>query len=314
MAHEIETMAYAGQTPWHGLGVKVLPDLTPAQMMDEAGVNWRVKRVPAYAEIDGQRIPVGRSALVRESDNSVLDVVGDDWNEFQNEDAFNFFNEFVEAGNCEMHTAGSLKSGRMVWALARIKDTVSFGNGDTAEPYFLFSNPHAYGKSIDVRLTAIRVVCNNTLTLALDATAKNFVKISHRGKFDAEVVKQALGIASARMNEYAEAGAFLRGKNYTAESLVNYFKELFPVITKDAANSNKEFSKTAKTLMGIVDTQPGADLAPGSYWNAFNAVTYFADHLASRTGDTRLYNSWYGTMKDVKTEALQKAVEYANAA
>jgi phage/plasmid-like protein (TIGR03299 family) len=167
MAHEIETMAYAGQTPWHGLGVKVLPDLTPAQMMDEAGVNWRVKRVPAYAEIDGQRIPVGRSALVRESDNSVLDVVGDDWNEFQNEDAFNFFNEFVEAGNCEMHTAGSLKSGRMVWALARIKDTVSFGNGDTAEPYFLFSNPHAYGKSIDVRLTAIRVVCNNTLTLAL---------------------------------------------------------------------------------------------------------------------------------------------------
>jgi hypothetical protein len=158
------------------------------------------------------------------------------------------------------------------------------------------------------------VVCNNTLTLALGATAKNFVKISHRGKFDAEVVKQALGIASARMNEYAEAGAFLRGKNYTAESLVNYFKELFPVITKDAANSNKEFSKTAKTLMGIVDTQPGADLAPGSYWNAFNAVTYFADHLASRTGDTRLYNSWYGTMKDVKTEALQKAVEYANAA
>lgn len=186
---------------------------------------------------------------MRDTDNAVLSVVGDDWNEFQNEDAFNFFNQFVEAGGMEMHTAGSLKGGKRVWALAKILNSdICFGNNDVASPYLLFTNPHEYGFSIDVRLTGIRVVCDNTITIALNQTNSKFVKISHRGKFDAAVVHEAIGLAKQKMNDYAEAGAFLRSKCYTAESMIAYFKELFPVMTKDAANSNKELSKTAKTL------------------------------------------------------------------
>lgn len=128
MAHELEmvngeaSMAYAGDTPWHGLGVKVLPDLTPEQMLKAANLDWTVEKSPAYALINGEPELIGRSALVRDRDHSILDIVTDDWNPVQNAEAFDFFHEFVMAGDMEMHTAGSLKGGQIVWALARSKN------------------------------------------------------------------------------------------------------------------------------------------------------------------------------------------------
>ena len=120
MAHAVETMAYAGEVPWHGLGKEVLPDLTPEQMLYEAGLDWSVSKIPAFAEVNGEKVAVGKSALVRSSDDKVLDVVGDDWNPVQNAEAFGFFADFVGEGNMEMHTAGSLNGGKMVWALSLI--------------------------------------------------------------------------------------------------------------------------------------------------------------------------------------------------
>ena len=107
MAHELEMVngkvcfAYAGEVPWHGLGVKVPADLTPEQMLEKAGLDWEVEKIPAFAEVAGEKIDVGKSALVRTSDNRVLDVVGNDWNPLQNAEAFEFFNDFVMAGEME---------------------------------------------------------------------------------------------------------------------------------------------------------------------------------------------------------------------
>ena len=111
MAHELEIvngkaqMAYVGAVPWHGLGVKVPADLTPEQMLDAAGLNWSVEKIPAYANVGGKNVKIGQSALVRDRDNKILDVVSDDWNPVQNAEAFDFFNEFVAAGDME-HLAG----------------------------------------------------------------------------------------------------------------------------------------------------------------------------------------------------------------
>jgi phage/plasmid-like protein (TIGR03299 family) len=319
MAHELEfvdgnaQMAYVGDVPWHGLGVKVSADLTPDQMLGVAGLDWTVRKVPAYAEIDGTDIAIGRSALVRSRDNSILDIVSDDWNPVQNEEAFEFFNEFVMAGDMEMHTAGSLKNGQIVWGLAKIKDSFELFKGDRIDSYLLFSNFHKYGFSTDVRFTPIRVVCNNTLTLSLNSKVERMVKVSHRKVFDPGNIKEMLGIATDKLSKYKEMAEFLGSKQAKGEDIVEYFTRIFPV-TGSNDKKKKEVSKNAQIAIDILHTQPGAEFAEGSWWQPFNAVTYMTDHLVGRSSDTRLTSAWYGANKGLKTKALELAVEMAEAA
>jgi phage/plasmid-like protein (TIGR03299 family) len=123
MAHLVETMAYAGETPWHGLGKPVPSDLSPWQMLDAAGLDWKVEKIPSFVDISGKKVYTGKDALVRSTDGKILDVVSQDWNPMQNEEAFEFFNDFVHSGDMEMHTAGSLRNGQIVWALAKVKES-----------------------------------------------------------------------------------------------------------------------------------------------------------------------------------------------
>lgn len=317
MAHNIEMvdgkaqMAYVGETPWHGLGREVPADLTPEQMLDAAGINWEVEKIKAYAKVGGKNIDVGRSALVRKSDNKILDIVSNDWNPVQNSEAFEFFNDFIAEGDMEMHTAGSLADGQIVWALAKVKDGFDLFGGDEVESYLHFTNFHKYGFSTDVRFTPIRVVCNNTLTLSLNTKVERFVKISHRREFNGDNVKLMLGIAQEKLAKYKEMAAFLGTKRYTNENMVDYFKRVFPVA--GGPDAKKELSKNAKVALSVVDTQPGADFARGSFWQLFNTVTYTADHLMGRTQDSRLTSAWYGNGRNMKTRALETAIEMANA-
>lgn len=319
MAHELELvngvaqMAYAGQTPWHGLGKQVPSDLTPEQMLQAAGLDWKVYTAPVYAEVAGKRIDLPKQVLVRDRDHKVLDVISDDWIPMQNSDAFEFFDEFIAAGDMEMETAGSLKDGNIVWALARIKNSFELFNGkDVVNGYLHFTNPHQYGRSIDVRFTPIRVVCNNTLTLSLNTKTENFVKVSHRREFLVDEVKQALGIASDKLAKYKEMAQFLSTKRFTGEKIEEYFARVFPVATSKV-DSRKEISKAHRIVRECVDTQPGAELGEGTWWQAFNAVTYYTDHLAGRSQDTRLQSAWYGSNKNLKAKALELAVEMADA-
>jgi phage/plasmid-like protein (TIGR03299 family) len=320
MAHELEMvngqacMAYSGETPWHSLGTKVSNDLTPDQMLQAAGLDWTVEKVPAFANIGGEQVDIGRSALVRNTDNSILDIVSDDWNPCQNTEAFEFFNDFVAAGDMEMHTAGSLKDGKIVWALAKVKDSFELFNGrDQVDAYLHFTNPHQYGQSIDVRFTPIRVVCNNTLTLSLNMKSKNMVKISHARQFDGDMVKEALGVAKEKLDKYKEMAQYLSQKRFNDENIVDYFKRVFPVVTTKP-EAKKELSLNARTALETIHTQPGAELGEGTWWQAFNAVTFMTDHVMGRTADNRLHNAWYGVNKNLKTKALQTAVEMADAA
>ena len=315
MAHMIEfrdgkdCMAYAGETPWHGLGKQVPADISPNDMLKAAGLDWKVNAIPAFAEINGKQVDIGHSALVRDVDNKILDVITNDWVPNQNEKAFEFFNDFVAAGEMEMHTAGSLKDGQLVWALAKVKDAFELFNGDTVESYLLFTNPHKYGWSIDVRFTPIRVVCNNTLTLSLNTQSSKIVKVSHRREFDGDLVKETLGVAKEKLAKYKEMAAYLGSKRFNDESVVDYFTRVFPV-----SGSKKEISKNASIALEIMDQQPGAEFAEGSWWQAFNAVTFMTDHMIGRNADNRLTSAWYGANKNLKTKALETAVEFADAA
>lgn len=307
MAHMVETMAYAGEVPWHGLGHKVPSDLSTDQMMQAAGLDWTVQKIPAFVKIEDESQAIDAAALVRSSDNKILDVVSSDWNPVQNQEAFDFFQDFVNAGDMEMHTAGSLKGGQIVWALAKIKDSFELFGGDQVDSYMLFTNPHVYGQSLDIRFTPIRVVCNNTLTLSLSQKGGTAFKLSHRREFVADQAKQALGIAHAKLDEYKSMASWMGSKRYDNESIKAYFQELFP------SQGDKD-SRNAIKALEVLELQPGAKFAEGSWWQAFNAVTYMTDHLMGRTNDARLQSAWFGVNKSLKNKALQLAIDMANAA
>ena len=318
MAHEVETMAYAGAVPWHGLGVAVSNDLAPRQMMEKAGLDWSVEKIPTYARVGDQEIPTGVEALVRSSDNKVLTQVGANWNPVQNEVAFDFFAEYCAAGDMEMHTAGSLKGGQMVWALAKIKESFDILGGDQVDSYLLFSNPHMYGKSIDVRFTPIRVVCNNTLTLSLGQQVANSCKLNHRSEFNPEKVKEALGIAHEKFAKYKEMAEFLSTKKFTVESLINYYNEVFPRTYQGkkevTVQDFKDLTTNGQAAYSFLETQPGAEFGEGTWWQALNSVTYLTDHKMGRSADTRLASAWFGSNQSRKEKAVNKAVEFATAA
>jgi phage/plasmid-like protein (TIGR03299 family) len=321
MAHELEMIdgkaqfAYAGDKAWHGLGTKVSNDLTPNQMMKKAGLDWEVHEVESYVDFDDQKIPTGQKSLIRSSDHKVLTNVGKDWNPVQNSEAFEFFSEYVLAGDMEMHTAGSLKGGKNVFALAKVKESFTILGEDQVDSYLLFSNPHEYGKSIDVRFTPIRVVCNNTLTFSLQSASKNSKKMNHRTVFDANMVKEQMGIAHEKFAQYKEMAEFLSSRRYTADALLEYYSKVFPN-TYNKGKQVKEvadLSRNARAAYDVLETQPGANFGEGSWWQALNSVTYLTDHEMGRNDDTRMQSAWFGTNKDRKLNAANLAVELATA-
>ena len=319
MSHELEiakngeaNMAYVGETPWHGLGKRVPADVSPEQMLKAANLDWAVEKKQLFFQDRSGPVMTNARALVRSTDNKVLTVVSDNWNPVQNIEAFEFFNDFVVAGDMEMHTAGSLQDGKIVWGLAKVKESFELFKGDVIDSYLLFSNFHKYGYSTDVRFTPIRVVCNNTLTLSLNSKVERMAKISHRKVFNGDNVKEMLGVAKDKLATYKEMAAFLGSKRYNDENIVEYFTRVFPVSGSNE-NKKKEVSKNADLALNALFAQPGTEFAPGTWWQAFNAVTYVTDHLAGRNADNRLQSAWYGYHKGVKTKALETALEMANA-
>lgn len=318
MADMIESIAWTGEVPWHGLGEQVPPTLTTDEMMVRAKLDWTVNKAPMFLE-GGKKVP-NNYALVRSSDGSVLDVVGNEYTPVQNIEAFEFFREFVEAGSATMETAGSLKGGRHVWVLANLNDTFKLAGGDAVNNYLLMSQPHQQGKAQVFKFTSVRVVCNNTLTMALAGTqkAKNgsiagLYRRAHRGIFDEvaqEAAKQALGIARDRSSEFAEMALKLSNETVDRDRAA----QLIAQIMGDDELENEtayqlildEGSKATKMAIHALEKSPGADLASanGTLWGVLNAITYTTDHLLRKSPDSRLFNAWFGKEARIKDRAF----------
>jgi len=338
MAHEVETMAYAGTVPWHGLGVPVEDNLTPVQMMQAAGLDWTVSKRPAYTINEAEyREGMDESNimyvedhhfLTRDSDNKVLSHCGADYTPIQNEQIFDFFKKFTDAGHMKMETAGSLKSGSEIWGLAKISADFQLAGGDEVKGYLLINQPHISGKAMVVKFTPIRVVCNNTLTVALKDGGAAF-RMPHIREFDMDVqhaAEEALGLSEGRQKEFKEQAEFLSSKQFTGETVMNYIAELYQpqlLIEKAKVRSDEDFilqekfSRTAEMVMGAVDQSPGATLksAKGTWWGALNGVTFVEDHQRKGQAEgNALHSAWFGAGANRKSKALAKAIEYASAA
>lgn len=314
MAHLVETMAYTNEVPWHGLGTRVDKAPSVEKMVKLAGLDWRVERAPLFTP-DGTEA-TGFAALQRSSDNKILDVVGAHYKPVQNIDAFKFFKEFVEAGGATMETAGSLRGGKLVWGLADLKVSFKMKNGaDRVKGYLLVVSPHQQGKSLIIRFTTIRVVCNNTLTLALSYEDKGGTfKMNHRSVFDDAMMdkaKDTLGIARDQLGEFERNAKLLQKLNLKQKDIIRVLAPVYQpdVELKDLLADFSLANSKMKAVMGALENAPGAE--PDTGWGVLNAVTYFSDHMASRTQDKRLTNAWLGKTATQKEHVLATLLEMA---
>lgn len=315
MSHNVETMAYTNEVPWHGLGFSRPEGFANVkQLLKDAKLNWKVDRRPIavqpsnghpYETIDGF------AALVRSSDNSVLDVVGSRYTPIQNEEAFEFFTEFVEAGKAKMETAGSLRSGKYVWGLANLGSEFKLKNNDVVKGYLLVGCPHEQGKSLIIKFTSVRVVCNNTLTLAL-ANKGNEVRIHHRAAFDDETMnkaKETLGIARDQLGELEANARKLQKQKMSRDDVIRVLAGVFApdAEVKKMLIDFDNATPRMKTLMDVYANAPGAEV--GTAWGVLAATTYYTDHVASRTADKRLANAWLGKTANQKEAVLNKLLD-----
>jgi len=335
-------MAYAGEVPWHGLGVKVEDNLTPDEMLVAAGLDWTVSKRHLFTHsepsVDNSKevIPVNDYyVLVRDSDNKTFGPCGPKFVPSQNADAFKFFEKFTSVGDMSMDTAGALKGGEQVWGLAKINDGFTLPGDDRVLGYLLVSVSHKWGKANEIRFTPIRVVCNNTLTYALADKTRPSFKMPHLTALDADVFKsaeEALGIAGDRMKDFKESAEFLSSKNYTSQNVVSYISELFqPELLEQQKNIEQmsdikaiatrqsmvdEFKRVPAMVHQALEEQPGANLksSKGTWWGAANAVTFIVDHKWGHDRDAALHNAWFGGRASLKQKAISKALEYAKAA
>ncbi len=334
MAHNIETMAWTGDKPWHGLGIEVAPDLTPLEMQKAAQLDWTVSKRPGYTTTDpdwhenvGVMPTDGHYFITRDSDNRVISHCGEDYIPIPNEDIFKFFKKFTEAGHMTMDAAGSLRDGAEVWGLAKIAADFKLAGGDEVKGYLLINQPHIAGKAMTIKFTPIRVVCNNTLTMALADGGAAF-RMPHIKQFDTSVqsaAEEALGLSERRVKEFQEQAEFLASKQFKTESLMNYIAELYQpsILVEKAKAANDDFiiqehfNKTSELVLSSVELSPGATMksAKGTWWGALNGATYIEDHQRRSTAvGNSLHSAWFGAAANRKAKALTKALEYAEAA
>jgi phage/plasmid-like protein (TIGR03299 family) len=269
----------------------------------------------------------GHHFITRDSDNRILSHCGDDYIPIQNEDIFKFFKKFTEAGHMTMDTAGSLRDGAEIWGLAKIAADFKLAGGDEVKGYLLINQPHVAGKAMTIKFTPIRVVCNNTLTMALADGGAAF-RMPHIKEFDTSVqsaAEEALGLSERRVKEFQEQAEFLASKQFKSESLMNYIAELYQpsILVEKAKAANDDFiiqehfNKTSELVLSSVDLSPGASMksAKGTWWGALNGATYVEDHQRRSTAvGNSLHSAWFGAAANRKAKALNKALEYAKAA
>lgn len=295
--------------PWEGIAKSVDTKMSPTQMLKACGLNWTAERHKQHIRVNDKWVPTGYDVLARSDNHHVLTTISEDWIPNQNADAFKFFEEFIEEGEMEMHTAGELKGGEYVFALAKLKgDSFTLFNRDKVEPFLLFTNPHKYGRSIDVRFTAIRFECSNMLTMALQNKNDLAVRLNHKRAFDPDFVKQTLGVAKEQMKQYKERAQFISQKKFDPDLLTEYYIRVFPSLSK---RENPKLPRPAKMALSYLDIQPGAQYGRGTWWQAYNSATFVIDHMVGKIKENRLISSLYGTGREKKINALQLALEYA---
>lgn len=322
MAHMIESMMYAGDRPWHGLGTGVEKEQTSEDAIRLAGLDWRVNTQPVYANIapesglgaENLRLATEFKACVRNTDNRVLGIVGSRYVPIQNEDAFSFFDGVVGDKLAMYHTAGSLDGGKRVWILAKLPgDLVIPGKkNEQVEKFLLLSNSHDGSGALRMFFTPVRVVCQNTLSMALSGfNGVDGISIRHTANATQRIqeAQRALGLAVEYYEGFQKKMISLVQAKYSEKQMVSLVETLFPA--KDESEVATRTANNRSAVMHLFENGKGHEGIRGTAWAAYNAVAEFTDHHRStRTTDAvskeeaRLASVWFGSARQMKQKAF----------
>lgn len=277
MAANVESMFYVRETPWHGLGTKVDDAPTSADAIHLAGLGWCVEQTPVYTDA-GLLIP-GYKANRRSTDKAILGIVTDRYKIVQNTEAFSFTDEIVgetEDGVVKYETAGSLDGGKKIWLLAKMPTKMVLD--DAIEPYMFFANSHDGSGAIKVGMTPVRVVCQNTLNIAMN-TAKRQWSTKHMGdmKSKLEEAKLCLRMANEYMTSLDEEADRLANARLYHEQIEEILDEMFPV-DDNASDRKKNNILQFKTSFWKAYDMPDIAKFEDSAWKAVNAMSDTVTH------------------------------------
>jgi phage/plasmid-like protein (TIGR03299 family) len=310
MAANIETMMYHNaEVPWHGLGTPVNGLQTAADAIKAAGLDWEVEKQPVYLPTGiGEYTKIPFNAIVRKTDNTVYQVAADTWEPLQNAEAFTFFDRVVGEGKAMYDTAGALGHGERIWILAKLPE-MSIA-GDEIKPYILLVNAHDGTLAWQMFKTATRVVCQNTLSMAMCSKKESQTFYARHTRGMTSKVTQArdtLGITLQWFSEFAERAERMTKFMLPAPDMKNYVKYVLNV--KDDKKIEDAYQPTRYAyakIQELAEVGKGNDKFRGTAWAAFNGCTEFIDHYRdsrSHEPNDRLASVWFGSGAQMRTRA-----------
>jgi phage/plasmid-like protein (TIGR03299 family) len=318
--HLVNTMAYVGQTPWHGLGNQLSPSQPIEVWMKQAGMDWAIESADVRFVSGNAGTNLGsihafpeQKVLYRSDSKVPLSVVSSRYQVVQPRQILEFYRDLTEVGGFELETAGVLKDGKKLWALARTGQSVSLKGKDTVNGYLLLATACDGTLATTAQFTSVRVVCNNTLAIAL-GDSEGAVKVPHRSQFDAQAVKRQLGIAISSWDGFMVRMKALAECKVNDSAVEAFFRRVLTYqvggANTPATSTNDAAIKTAQSL--YTGSGMGATLASasGTAWGLVNSITEFVDHQRrARSDDHRRDAAWFGAGAAIKQRAWDEAMK-----
>ena len=335
MAHQIEQMAYVGQTPWHGLGNPLTPHQPIEVWAQQAGMDWRIESSNVSYMAQNQRgqsiiMPYEEQRVLYRSDtHAPLSVVSQRYQEVQPKQILEFYRDLTEQSGFELETAGVLKGGKKFWALARTGQTSALKGKDVSNGYILLATACDGTLATTAQFTSLSVVCNNTLAIALKGqnSSAGVVKVPHSTKFDADKIKQQLGISVRAWDEHTYEMKQLSQRKVTQQEAAAYFDAVFnntnlsqaeqddDIIQfyRNVANKTEPNGRAMSKVMTMFNGHGrGAELssAKDTAYGLLCSITEFADHeRRAMSQDHRLDSAWFGAGAGLKQRGLEQALQ-----
>ncbi|GAA5784353.1 DUF932 domain-containing protein [Chitiniphilus shinanonensis] len=315
MSHLIESMAFMREAPWHGLGNRLSRNQPLETWIREAGMDWSIEQAEVLFNVDPgglhvQAYPEAR-VLYRSDTRAPLSVVSNRYQVVQPREVLHFYNDLVHAGGFELETAGVLKGGRKLWALARTGQEVKLRGNDRVKAYLLLATSCDGTLSTTAQFTSVRVVCNNTLQVAVGDQC-GAVKVPHSTKFDPQAVKQVLGLGLSGWDQFIAGIRQLAARPVSPAEAIQFFGEVLNESVQPEPVAGQVASRAMQQLhllysgAGMGSLQPGSR---GTAWGLLNAVTEFVDHhRRARSQDYRLDSAWFGQGAQLKERALSQVL------
>ncbi|VVE71650.1 phage/plasmid-like protein [Pandoraea captiosa] len=316
--HLVQSIAYVGAEPWHGLGNRLAQNQPLEVWAQQAGMDWKIEEAEVrFADGNNGLGSIHafpqHKVLYRSDTKEPLSVVSTRYRTVQPRAILEFYRDLIEVGGFELETAGVLKGGKKLWALARTGQSVSLKGRDEVNGYLLLATACDGTLATTAQFTSVRVVCNNTLAIALGDNS-GAIKVPHRSQFDAQAVKRQLGIAISSWDEFMVRMKALSERKVKHETAEAYFRRVltYPTTTDSGNATTTTNERAIKAVHELFSGRgKGADLASasGTAWGLVNAVTEYVDHQRrARSNEHRLDAAWFGAGATLKQKAWDEAI------